>query len=146
MTAWPGGPCPDCGEQMPENLIHCQNCRAMLNDDFQSDIIEIPGFVPLEEISAMIELEVSGYFFSCPKCERELKANKKYLGEDVVCKQCDGHFKLDEKKNLRAFYVSCPYCKKELKAAMKYMGTKVSCKFCDGSINLSKEKSGLISE
>lgn len=146
MTAWPGGPCPECGEQMPENLIHCQNCRAMLNDDFQSDIIEIPDFVPLEEISSMIDVEVSGYYFICPNCDRELKANKKYLGENVVCKQCDGRFKLEMSDRLKAFYVDCPYCQKELKAAMKYLGARVSCKFCDGSLNFPKEKSGLASE
>ncbi len=137
MTAWNGGPCPKCGEQMPENLIHCQNCRTMLNSDFQSDIIEIPEFVPLEEISAMVDVDVSGYYFACPQCDRELKANKKYIGEKVVCKHCDGHFKLKEDDNLVAFYVACPYCEKELKAAMKYRGANVSCKKCEGSITIN---------
>ena len=33
MPPWPGGPCPACGDEMPEKLIHCRNCRTLLNSD-----------------------------------------------------------------------------------------------------------------
>lgn len=25
---WPGGPCPQCGDDMPAKVIHCQTCRT----------------------------------------------------------------------------------------------------------------------
>jgi len=81
MPPWPGGPCPVCGDVMPERLIHCRNCRAMLNSDLESDTIEIPAFIPLQEIASHVELDVRGYFVPCSSCERELRINAKYAGK-----------------------------------------------------------------
>lgn len=137
MPAWTGGPCPGCGEHMPENLIHCQSCRTLLNSDLESDSVEIPQFIPLQEISAMVEVDPVGYFVACPHCKQELRINKKYLGENVQCKLCDKRFVLDRGSpqfKPAAFYASCPHCKEELRASHKYMGTKVACKHCGGQI------------
>ena len=60
MPAWPGGPCPECGEVMPENLVHCQNCRALMNPDLKTDSVEIPEFIPLQEIGSMVEVKPKG--------------------------------------------------------------------------------------
>ena len=53
MPPWPGGPCPSCGEEMPERLIHCRTCRTLLNTDLDPDSVEIPAFVPLQEIETV---------------------------------------------------------------------------------------------
>ncbi len=138
MPAWPGGPCPDCGEYMPENLIHCQSCRALLNSELDADSVEIPVFVPLREIVAMVEVELRGYYVGCPECDRELRVNRKYAGTHVKCKFCNGSFLLDLDSPVLqkvAFYADCPHCKKELRAAMKYVGARVACKMCNGQIH-----------
>lgn len=138
MPAWPGGPCPACGEEMPPQLIHCQSCRALLNPELESDSVEIPAFVPLQEISAMVEIELDGYYVLCPACRRELRINRKYVGKKVACKHCNAPFALDLAQGavtLKAFYASCPHCRQELRAAPKYLGEKVVCKHCGGHIH-----------
>src|SRR5690606_13840844 len=84
-----------CGEHMPENLIHCQNCRALLNPELEADSVEIPAFIPLQEIEAVIDLEPAGLFVGCPHCDRELRIGRKYIGERVACKYCSGAFVFD---------------------------------------------------
>ncbi|MGE3316381.1 MAG: hypothetical protein AB7O26_14795 [Planctomycetaceae bacterium] len=137
MPAWPGGPCPSCGIQMPENLIHCQNCRTLLNDDLQVDSVVIPEFIPLQEIPTMVEVELAGYYIGCPKCKRELRIASKYVDERVECKFCHSQFVMALKNpdiKTAAFYSKCPHCNEELRAAAKYMGSKVACKHCGGKI------------
>jgi len=139
MPVWTGGACPQCGEHMPENLIHCQNCRALLNLDLESGVVEVPEFIPLQEITTMVEVEMAGYYVACPNCTRELRINRKYSGERVQCKFCSGQFVLDlsnPKVKVNAFYTACPHCSDELRAAPKYMGTKVACKHCGGKLHL----------
>ena len=76
MPVWPGGPCPDCGQDMPANLVHCQFCRALLNPDLYRSDVEIPEFFELKEVSHMIDVPLKGYFVLCPHCEEELKINR----------------------------------------------------------------------
>lgn len=138
MPAWPGGPCPVCGEDMPENLVHCQACRALLNDDLDPDSIHVPEFIPLQELDSMIEVSPRGYFVICSSCDQELRINRKYIGKRVQCKLCESPVDLDlnsGKSIVKAFFADCPHCSKELRAAMKYMDTKASCKFCEGAIH-----------
>ena len=138
MPAWPGGPCPQCGDDMPENLVHCQNCRALLNDDLYKSSVEIPAFVPLQEISSMVEVEAVGYHIECPHCAKELRINRKYGGEQVQCKFCSGQFRADLTSpavKVHAFYSTCPHCEEELRIAAKYLGMKVACKLCGGKIH-----------
>lgn len=137
MPAWPGGPCPQCGEDMPAALVHCFNCRTLLNPDLQEDSVEIPAFVPLEEIEAMSEVEAAGYYVGCPKCHQELRVARKYVGQRVQCKFCKVPFALDlsdRAAQVQAFFAPCPECHEELRAAAKYMGQKVACKFCGAKI------------
>ena len=129
---------------MPANLIHCQTCRALLNPDLESDSVEIPQFIPLEEIESMAEAEPRGYFVDCPACHRELRINRKYVGQSVQCKFCDGPFLLDIKSDLieqNYFYTKCPHCTEELRVANKYKGIKVACKHCKGKIQIIEESS-----
>ena len=139
MPRWPGGLCPCCREFMPKNLIHCQSCRALLNQDLQTADYEVPEFFPLREISSIVEIEPSGFYVDCPQCRRELRINRKYVSEHVECKFCRKAFVLNLSKeglNLAAFYTTCPHCADELRIAAKYMGTKVSCKLCGGHLHL----------
>lgn len=139
MTAWPGGPCPQCGEDMPANVVHCVSCRALLNPELEQDSVEVPAFVPLPEIDCMIELKPRGFYVNCPHCERELRINSKYLSETVSCKFCEGQFLLDlanPQVAPRAFYGDCPYCSQELRIGKKYAGMKVACKHCAGKIQV----------
>lgn len=138
MPAWPGGPCPGCGENMPANLVHCQSCRAILNDDLESDSIEIPRYIPLQEIASMIEVDPLGYYVGCPHCNKELRISRKYLGENVQCKLCDRPFLLELSESdvsSRHFFTNCPHCSEELRVAHKYMGVKAACKHCGGKIH-----------
>jgi len=139
MPAWPGGPCPDCGQDMPARLIHCQFCRALLNPDLNRSDVDIPQFFELQEIVHVIEVELAGYFVLCPHCEQELRINKKYQGQGVACKFCSGQFKLDlgdSRICTKAFYMGCPHCLKELRVASKYQGMRVACKFCKGHVQI----------
>lgn len=142
MPAWPGGPCPACGEEMPAKLIHCQSCRALLNPELESDSVEVPVFIPLREVAAMIDVPHNGYYIGCPICDRELRINKKYTGKTVQCKHCTGQFPFDVssgKIRVSAYYSSCPHCGEELRAAPKYVGERVACKHCNGQIRLMVE-------
>ena len=143
MPAWPGGPCPECGEFMPENLIHCQACRALLNDDLQLDSVEIPHFQPLQELDVTLDAPVAGYYVHCPHCRRELRVGEKYVGADVCCKFCKEGFALnlsDKRLGVDSLYCDCPYCHKHLRASMKYRGMKVACKLCGGKIFIGDSK------
>ncbi len=127
-----------CGDEMPENLIHCQSCRALLNSELMSDSVEIPQFVPLPEIEATVDVLPRGHYVGCPECGESLRINKKYIGERVVCRFCDATFQHSvnpKGKMLKAYFTNCPHCEKELRAAPKYMGKKLVCKHCSGQIH-----------
>ena len=138
MPAWPGGPCPQCGEFMPENLIHCQTCRALLNEELETDSVEVPAFIPLEEINSMVELRPKGFYVLCPHCSEELRVNSKYAGLRVGCKFCHAQYELDlgsPKLTLKAYYADCPECGEELRVSQKYLGQKVACKHCHARLH-----------
>jgi len=139
MPPWPGGPCPECGEVMPERIIHCRNCRTLLNTDLDPDSVEVPEFVPLQEIENIVELPVRGYYVLCPHCTRELRVNRKFVGKQVSCRQCTGDFMLDfgdvsTKVEKVGIYVYCPHCNERLRMSGKYVGIKVACKSCSGRL------------
>ena len=138
MPAWPGGPCPECGEDMPANLVRCVTCRAMLNNDLKLRKSAVPVFAPLKEIGSVIESTPNGYYASCPNCQKELRIHGKYAGQNVACRFCNTQFQFQVEplsSLVVAFYLDCPHCSRELKAAAKYLGAKVACKHCDGSIH-----------
>jgi len=126
---------------MPERLIHCRNCRAMLNTDLESDSIEIPEFVPLQEISAEVRIPVRVYFLDCPSCERELRINARFDGKKVSCKHCAKGFRFqappDGQAGQLSVYVYCPHCRERLRMASKYVGVKVRCKHCSGQLEVT---------
>jgi Zn-finger nucleic acid-binding protein len=139
MPEWLGGPCHVCGEDMPARLVHCRSCRALLNSDLEEDSIEIPLFVPMQELDCKAEMTPRGIFVACPHCEEELRINVKYAGEMVGCKHCEGRFLIDLTNpvfHVKAYYGDCPHCTKELRISKKYMGIEVACKFCGGKLKL----------
>jgi hypothetical protein len=96
---------------MPPRLVHCRECRALLNTDLESDSIEIPEFQPLQELDSLVELTPRGFYISCPLCDRELKINRKYQGKSVECASCKGTFQFefrDERITKLGYYVDCP--------------------------------------
>jgi len=144
MTTWIGGPCPDCGDDMPPAMIHCRNCRKLLNTDLEWDSVEVAIFIPLEELDSMIEIVPTGVFVDCPKCVQELKINRKYFGERVECKFCGTDFRLDPTNphvKESSVYSKCPHCERDLRFARKYVGVKVACRFCGGKIHIVDEQS-----
>ncbi len=136
MTAWPGGPCPQCGDEMPERLIHCQSCRALLNPQLKTDSVQLPEFIPLREIESMVDLIPKGNYVLCSSCKKELRIHNKYIGQKVQCKFCKTPFSYDEAVEVTALYGKCPHCEEEIRAALKYQGVKVACKHCNGKIQL----------
>lgn len=139
MPAWPGGPCPNCGEDVPANIVSCRNCRTLLNTDLQRDSVEIPAFVPLEEVGVLIDLVPKGAWLPCPNCQQELKIAFKYFGRKVQCKHCEKSFRpRAESRAIRAadVYARCPHCDESLRFNRKYVGQKVACKFCSGRLRI----------
>lgn len=137
MPAWPGGPCPECGEDMPANLVRCVSCRALLNHELVVPDIIAPEFVPLTEVEAVVDARIVGFFVECPHCRKELRINARYHGNYVACKLCQGQFEFrvnPPRVRVLAFYSNCPHCAKELRAAEKYKGVNVACKFCNGGL------------
>lgn len=137
MPAWPGGPCPTCGEEMPEAMVRCRNCRTLLNTDLELNSVEIPAFVPLPELDTMNDIEPLGIYTPCPKCGKELKIARKYFGERVACKFCEYDFRLDPALpaiKQADVYSKCPLCHKDLRFDPKYIGQKVACRFCTGKL------------
>ena len=144
MPAWPGGPCPDCGDQMPANLLRCRTCGAMLNPSLEMPQIDAPDLGELPEVKVVTEVEAKGFYVGCPNCEAELRIAAKYAGNQVACKFCELPFifKLDSPTIRRiAVYAPCPYCREELRIAEKYLGKRVGCKHCDGAIRPTLPKS-----
>lgn len=139
MPAWPGGPCPECGEDMPANLVRCAICRALLNTDLKLRATSTPVFAPLKEIGSVTDATPKGYYVTCQKCGKELRIHGKYAGQNVACRFCDCQFQFrvePTSSSIVAFYLDCPHCSRELKAAVKYLRAKVACKHCNGSIHL----------
>lgn len=136
MPSWPGGPCPQCGDDMPERLIHCQTCRALLNAELQADSVEIPQFIPLQEVETMVQMVASGKYVKCGSCQKELRIHNKYMSHEVQCKFCKSPFRYDNSVSVVAHYGSCPHCEREIRAALKYAGMQVACKHCNGKIQL----------
>ena len=139
MPAWPGGPCPQCGEDMPPRMIHCRTCRQLLNLELEKESVEIPSFVPLQEVESVVEITPVGLFVVCASCHQELKINRKYLGQRVQCKFCTADFKLDPTSNAvmgADSYAPCPHCQELLRFSSKYIGSKVACRFCNGKVHI----------
>jgi transposase-like protein len=141
MPAWPGGPCPDCGEEIPALVIRCITCGALLNRDLKARRVALPDYVPLREVESVIDVRPIGYYISCPHCRDELRVHGKYLGQRVQCKHCKKPFEftLSPGGPPVAFYTNCPHCNKEIRAAQKYMGAKVACKLCNGALQFVQE-------
>jgi len=110
----------------------------MLNTDLESDSIEIPQFLPLQEITAYVTLPIRGYFVPCPSCDRELRVNSKYAGKKLSCKHCQSTFRFKPDTLVNGeppqIYVYCPHCEERLRIAQKYLGAKVACKGCKGEL------------
>lgn len=142
MAAWQGGPCPDCGDDMPPNMLRCMTCRAWLNPELTRPEPTVPDLFDLPEIEPgqVTRLsEAAGHYVVCPECQKELRIASNYFGQRVGCKFCQHPFELsfdDPKLRRVGVYVSCPHCQEELRAARKYLGNEVVCRFCSGSILL----------
>lgn len=139
MAAWPGGPCPTCGEDMPERMVRCRNCRTLLNTDLEISSVEIPAFIPLPELDSMAEIEPLGIYFPCPDCGKELRIARKYVGERVACKFCGTDFRLDPALPAvqeADVYSKCSHCAKDLRFDPKYIGHKVACRYCHGKLQI----------
>ena len=134
--AWKGGPCPGCGEDMPANVVHCIQCRTLLNSELTEDSVEIPEFIPLPEIMEMKTAKPRGHYVNCNGCHEELRINAKYVGATVQCRHCDFTFDYDQQVQIVALYTNCPHCSEEIRANIKYAGEKVACRFCRGPIEL----------
>ena len=130
---------------MPLNMIHCRSCRTLLNTDLERDSVEVPIFIPLQELGTMIEIVPTGLFVNCPKCSQELKINRKYVGQHVQCKFCDAGLHLDPARpsvSEADVYSKCAHCEQDLRFAKKYIGVKVACRYCAGKLHVVSELSG----
>lgn len=160
MAAWPGGNCPDCGDFMPPNLITCQTCRAMLNSELKVSVVDIPDFIPLQELDEcdleksdtaiiaqsskpvglqVLLIEPRGVYYKCPGCNQELKIPKQFMGAKVQCNHCSHNFQMDlqnEPARVAATYVDCPYCQQRIRASKKMNNHNVQCLHCQGALHI----------
>ena len=136
--AWQGGPCPQCGDDMPANVVHCMTCRAMLNSHLKDDSVEMPKFEPLPEIRIMKTAKARGHYVRCGGCGEELRINSKYIGARVSCRHCDFTFAYDDEVERIAMYSTCPHCSEELRASTKFIDQNVACRFCEGALRLEE--------
>ena len=141
MQIWPGGPCPGCGEEMPAKMVHCRECRTLLNPDLSDPSVHMPVFEPLEELNPADaepgdDVEPRGEYTPCPACGEELRVAMKYAGKRVACKHCDTPLTADDDARRRAFYADCPHCEQEIRVAAKYAGKLVGCKKCGGALRV----------
>lgn len=130
MAAWPGGPCPNCAEDMPARLVRC---RALLNDDLQPAHIEIPEFQPLQELESFIELPPRGFYVSCPQCDRSSRSIESTTRSVR-----------DSRIATLGFYFNCPYCHKRLRMSPMDVGMNVGCIHCRETIRLIDEEAGIL--
>ena len=150
MAAWTGGPCPECGDEMPANMLRCMTCRAWLNPELRRPEPAVPEFRPLPEIEAggggdaggIRSAAPEGHFVVCPACRRELRVGHQYAGRQVACRFCDNRFPMTfgkgETRRL-GVYVRCWSCGDELRAAAKYLGREVICKHCDSRMRIAED-------
>jgi hypothetical protein len=139
MASWTGGECPQCGEWMPPNMVHCRECRQLLNPELARSSVEIPAFQPLQELDSLAEVAPAGIYCPCPKCAKELKIAQKYVGLRVQCKFCQHGFLLDPHGPIvrqADAYTGCPHCRQQLRFDPKYLGLKVACRFCGGKLQM----------
>ncbi len=92
MSAWNGGPCPDCGEEAPEAIIRCRNCGRLLNPALQLRPPKPLSSVELPEIRETLPAMVKAYQVGCPGCGERLRIAVKYDGRRVQCKFCRSPF------------------------------------------------------
>lgn len=134
MTAWPGGPCPKCGKEMPANVVRCRECQEILNTSLRAPAaVPPPEYKPLPELTTCPKARIVGMYLACPVCDRRLRIGNQFRDKQVRCNFCNAGFLLDLNQpviEIEAYYVNCPHCEKELKASEKYLGQKVECKFC----------------
>ena len=139
MPAWPGGPCPDCGEEMPPRILRCRTCGAHLSSDVELRPLVPPEPVELPEVRLTSEAAPQGYYVGCPDCEQELRIAARFEGYQVQCKLCSAPFafvRTNATVRRIAMYLDCPHCGQELRVAWKYAGARVACKFCDGPLRI----------
>lgn len=146
MAAWPGGPCPDCGDDMPANLLRCMTCRAWLNSELSRPEPAVPKPFALPEIpskDARRPTQLRGHYVVCPSCQKELRVSHRFVGNSVACKFCSASFELSfrsEKLRRIGVYANCPHCSNELRVGRKYFGREVLCRHCSGRIQLPVEE------
>lgn len=155
MPAWPGGPCPDCGVQMPQNLIHCRECRALLNSDLAPAYADVPEFMPLREIAPdeelpeelpTVEVVNQGYLIGCPQCQQALKISNRYLGQAVQCNFCEAGFEFEMRTgNIQwlGIYTNCPHCARRLRIGAGFLNAEVCCNFCQGPMVVHLENNSM---
>ncbi len=136
--AWKGGACPQCGHEMPANVVHCVSCRALLSSELTEDSVGIPVFIPLPEIQIMKIAKARGHYVRCGGCSEELRINSKYIGATVQCRHCSHTFEYSLGLDRIAVYATCPHCSEEIRASTSYLGHNVACRFCEGPLKLEE--------
>lgn len=145
MPAWPGGPCPQCGVDVPAMMIRCTDCRALLNTDLALTDVKVPAFVPLPEVGEQPAPVATprGFYTPCNACGRPQRLNARYAGSIVRCKNCDSMVatpsKLEAEEidlRLLGLYAECPHCRERMTFSPERLGRTVTCRSCDGAVRL----------
>ena len=136
MAAWTGGPCPNCGDDVPPKVLRCPACRTLLDPELSHHEFRPPSFAELPELDAADHVRPKAELTRCPTCDEALRVALKYAGVAVACKKCGGTLTPGEPAARVSWLADCPHCAEEIRVAVKYAGQKVSCKFCGGELRV----------
>ncbi|MDA1015218.1 MAG: STAS domain-containing protein, partial [Planctomycetota bacterium] len=141
MPAWPGGPCPKCGVDMPENQIRCSDCRTLLNTDLQVKEIAAASFSPLGELQSVAEFAPRSFSLNCPSCDGRIRLPASSRRRDVCCELCQHEFRF-ELTHVRFTEITgnCPHCRVAQSISPNDLGETVACDKCGGRISLFRLK------
>jgi uncharacterized protein YbaR (Trm112 family) len=90
-------------------------------------VVNIPlPAVERNEIQEVPFLVDDGAVVECPHCERRTLVKERDFGEEIVCKQCEGTFRVSVRDD-RQIQFQCPSCLQTLLVPKEMGGEEVQC-------------------
>lgn len=72
----------------------------------------------------------------CPFCKNEFKAQEEWIGQKVICPQCNKEFIIEKKSS---FMIKCHKCGQEIQVYDEWIGATVECPSCSNNIQINNK-------
>ena len=97
---------------------------------------------------------MSKFYFQCPRCKKEIKADTEWIGRSAECPYCNVPVTIphqqavpckneqkveSQSQKTNDFIFKCPKCKNELKGSKKFIGLKVCCPHCSECVEVKPD-------